>query len=101
METQNIALHSVWGKWWEPIRKWFYPAWLLYELTYRFYGYSIATYNYIEEVSNELLAIVSGVATFLICTAFLTVSTCFVLCKFFKIGNLTGTSFEERIKKYF
>jgi len=36
MEEQNLQLKSIWGKWWEPIRKWFYPAWLIYETTVRF-----------------------------------------------------------------
>ncbi|CAM3936840.1 MULTISPECIES: hypothetical protein [Flavobacterium] len=112
MEEKNKQLKSVWGKWWEPIRKWFYPNWLLYELSIRFYDYSIDVHNYftdqqdyfasfIGEFGTQALAIFCSVATFVICTFFLTVFTCFVLYKFFKIENLTNTRFEEKTKKYF
>jgi hypothetical protein len=53
MEENNKQLKSIWGKWWEPIRKWFYPAWLLYELTVRFYENAIAVYNYFIEKQDS------------------------------------------------
>ncbi|SHJ57328.1 hypothetical protein SAMN04487911_12550 [Arenibacter nanhaiticus] len=112
MEENNKQLKSIWGKWWEPIRKWFYPTWLLYELTVGFYEYAIAVYNYfIErqdyfdsysgEIGTQMLAVFCSVASFIICTFFLTVSTCFILYKFFKIENLTGTKLERKLKTYF
>ncbi|MEQ9165098.1 MAG: hypothetical protein RLO12_02480 [Fulvivirga sp.] len=112
MEEKNKQLKSVWGKWWEPIRKWFYPIWLLYELSIRFYDYSIDVHNYfterqdyfasiIGEIGTQALALFCGVATLAICTFFLTASTCFILYKFFKVENLTNTRFEEKTKKYF
>lgn len=100
MEEKNKQIHSIWGKWWEPIRKWFYPAWLIYETSYRFYEYSISTYNYFGETGNHVLAITTSIATFIICTAFLTVPTCFVLYKFFKIDDLTKSLFEEKMKRF-
>lgn len=112
MEENNKQLKSIWGKWWEPIRKWFYPAWLLYELTVRFYENAIAVYNYfiekqdsfdsyLGEIGTQTLAVFCSVATFVICTFFLTASTCFILYKFFKIENLTDTKFERKLKIYF
>ncbi len=107
MKEKNKQLKSVWGKWWESIRKWFYPAWLLYELSVRFYDYSEATYhyfiaqNYIDELGLQILAIFCSAVTFIICSLFLTVPTCFILYKFFKSGNLTDTPFEDKTKKYF
>lgn len=112
MEDKNKQLKSILGNWWKPIRKWFYPAWLLYELTVRFYDYSIGVYNYfidqqdcfasyVGEVGTQTLAVFCGVTTFIIYTVFLTVPACFVLYKFFKTENLTNTRFEEKMKKYF
>ncbi|MCK0132570.1 hypothetical protein MWU59_13755 [Flavobacteriaceae bacterium F08102] len=48
MEEQNKQLTSILGKWWVSIRKWFYPAWLIYETTVRFYDYSEATYLFLS-----------------------------------------------------
>lgn len=112
MEKYNKKNTSIYGKWWQPIRKWFYPTWLAYELSIRFYDYAISIHNYflewqnyftayIREIGIPILAIFCSLATFIICTAFLTLPTCFVLYKFFALNNLTQTQFEEKIKKYF
>jgi len=112
MEEKNKQLTSIFGKRWEPIRKWFYPIWLLYELSIRFHHYALAVAgsfkerqdyltNYLGEMGTHSLTVFFSVATFIICTAFLTVPTCFLLYKFFKIENLTATQFEKKIKKYF
>lgn len=101
MEEKNKQIHSIWGKWWESIRKWFYPAWLIYETSYRFNEYSISVYKYFGETENHTLAITASIATFIICTAFLTVPTCFTLYKFFKIDNLTNSLFEDKMKRFF
>ena len=112
MEENNKKLKSIWGKWWVSIRKWFYPAWLLYEISMRFYDYAqsvhiyfIGQQNYLEsyigEIGAQTLAIFCSVATFVICTVFLTVPVCFILYKFFKTINLTSTQFEEKMKPIF
>ena len=101
MEVHDVGRKTFWGNWWEPIRKWFYPFWLLYELTFRFCQYALASYQYIEEISNQILAAFVALITFVVCTAFLTVSSCFIVYHFFQIENLTNTSFEERMKWYF
>ncbi len=112
MEENTKQLKSIWGKWWEQFRKWFYPSWLLYETSIRFYDYTQSvhhyftkqqdyTISYIGEIGTQILGIFCSVSTFIICTAFLTVPTCFLLYKFFKIENLTGTRFEEKIKPFF
>ncbi|WP_298504216.1 hypothetical protein [uncultured Maribacter sp.] len=107
MEEQNTQLTSIWGKWWVPIRKWFYSAWLIYETTVRFYDYSEATYlffiteNYMGALGSQIVAMFCSIVTFAICSFFLTVPTAFILYKFFKIENLSGTQFESKIKKYF
>lgn len=108
-EKQN---NSIWGSWWTPLRKWVYPVWLLYEVSIRFYDYALSTYHYFEAflksitslVGNtgvQVLSIASSILTFALCTAFLTIPTCFILYKFFKVGNLTNTSLEQRMKVYF
>ncbi len=107
MEAKNNQLKSIWGKWWLPIRKWFYPVWLIYELSIRFYEYSEITYrffisgDYIGELGLQLLAVFSGIATFVICTFFLTAPASFVLYKFFKANNLPDAQFEQKLKVYF
>ena len=112
MEEKNNQLKSILGKWWEPIRKWFYPAWLIYETSIRFYEYAQSFHNYfiiqhdyitpyIGEIGAQAIDVFCRVATFSICTFFLTIPACFVLYKFFKTENLTGTQFEEKIKFYF
>lgn len=101
-------LKSIWGKGWQSIRKWFYSTWLIYETSIRFYdygqsvhGYFINQQDYLGEVGAQVLAIFFGLATFTICTFFLTLPTCLLLYKFFQTKNLTGTLFEESIKTYF
>ena len=112
MEENTNQLKSIWGPWWEPLRKWFYPAWLLYELTVRFYTYALEVYTYfinptsivsslIGAIGTQTIAILSGVITFVACTAFLTLSACFTLYTFFTTFNLTNSRFEANIKKYF
>ncbi|WP_103070138.1 hypothetical protein [Aquimarina sediminis] len=112
MEENNKQLKSIWGKWWEPFRKWFYPSWLLYETTIRFsdYAHSIHTYfiqqqdnisSYIGEIGAQTLDVFCSILTFAICAAFLTLPACFVLHKFFKTDNLTGTQFENKMKPFF
>lgn len=108
MEGNTIQLRSIWGKWWEPIRKWFYPAWLLYETTIRFYDYAISTHRYFitqqntfGEAGAQALSILGSIGTFLVCFGFLTIPGCIALFKFFKSGKVDRTSFEENIKKYF
>ncbi|RYH72148.1 hypothetical protein EVU94_13855 [Flavobacteriaceae bacterium 144Ye] len=107
MEDLNSQQKSVFGTWWEPIRKWFYPAWLIYETSIRFYEYSLGVCNYfitqqesIGELFAQILAITCGLATFLICSFYLTVPTCIILYKFFKEDKLTHP-FLHKIKKYF
>ncbi|AUP80676.1 hypothetical protein [Flavivirga eckloniae] len=108
MEKNNKQSKSIWGKWWTPIRKWFYPAWLIYEVTIRFYDYALAVHsyfmeqqNYLGEIGALILAVFCSVVTFIICTFYLTIPACFILYKFFKEDNLTKVRFEERIKRFF
>ncbi|CAM1368583.1 conserved hypothetical protein [Tenacibaculum litoreum] len=113
MEDNNKQqLKSIWGKWWEPIRKWFYPAWLIYETSIRFYEYALSVHiyfknpqnniaSYIGEASTQILGIFCSLSTFIICTVFLTIPTCFILYKFFKTKNLTGSQFEATLKPIF
>jgi len=112
MEEKNNQVELILGKWWRPIRKWFYPAWLSYEISIRFYTYAQSVHiyvvaqqdyiaSYIGEIGAPSLIVFCSVATFSICTFFLTAPSCFVLFKFFKTDNLTGTQFEEKIKKFF
>ncbi len=112
MGDNNKELKSIWGKWWAPIRKWFYPAWLIYETSVRFadYGQSVHTYfikqqdylgSYIGEIGAQSLALFCSMITFVICTLFLTVPACLILFNFFKVINLTRTRLEERLKPIF
>ncbi len=108
MEENDIQLTSIWGKWWEPIRKWFYPIWLLYELSIRFNDYALAVHqyimvqqNYLGEITIQIFAVFFGIVTFIICTSYLTVPTCLTLYKFFTKNDSTSTRFEQKTKKYF
>lgn len=112
MGENDKQLKSIWGKWWVPIRKWFYPSWLIYETSIRFYDYAQSVQNYfinqqeyiatyLGETGTQTLGVFCGVATFIICAAFLTVPASFVLYKFFKTENLTGTQVEEKMKIMF
>lgn len=112
MEENHKNLHSIWGKWWDLIRKWFYPAWLSYEASIRFYDYALAVHNYfinqqdyiasyIGETGAQILDIFCSLTTFVLCSAFLTVPACFTLYKFFDSNNLTDTRFEWKMKRLF
>lgn len=112
MEENNEQLRSIFGKWWVPIRKWFYPTWLLYETSIRFFDYAQSVHNYfineqdniasyIGEIGAQTLDVFCSFATFLICVISLTIPACFMLYKFFKESNLTNTRFEEKMKTYF
>ena len=110
MEKYNKKTKSIWGSWWMSIRKWFYLLWLIYEVSIRFYDYSLEVYHFftqhqknivsfISEPGFHILAILSSFLTFAICTIFLTVPICFVLYQFFKTTNLTNTLLEEKLKR--
>ncbi|WP_343854166.1 hypothetical protein [Algoriphagus jejuensis] len=112
MEENNKQPTSIWGKWWEPIRKWFYPSWLVYETSVHFYAYAKLVHHYFAGQQDHLvfyfgntatgmLALFGSISTFAICTAFLTAPACFVLYHFFKKENLTGTIYEKRLKPIF
>lgn len=112
MEEQNKQLRSIWGSWWEPIRKWFYTTWMLYELSIRFYDYSFDFYQYFEKqlhtiiphigsIGTQVLNLFCSSAIFTICSVFLTIPACFVLYQFFKEENLTRTRLEARMKLIF
>ena len=108
MEEYNKQLKSIWGNWWEPLRKWFYPTWLIYEFSIRFYDYGQSVHDYfieqqsfIGEFGAQILAIFFSIATFIICSFYLTIPTCFTLFRFFQTKNLTNYPIEERIKRFF
>ena len=108
MEKNNKQLKSIWGKWWASIRKWFYPAWLVYETFIRFYAYGQSVHDcftmqqtYVGEIGTQTLAIFFSVITFVICATYLTLPASFLIYHFFQIDNLTNTRLEEKIKKYF
>lgn len=107
MEEFNNQQKSVFGMWWKPIRKWFYPAWLIYETSIRFYEYALAVDKYFIELQDsigelfaQILAITCGLTTFLICTFYLTIPACITLYEFFKEDKPSAT-FLHRIKRYF
>jgi len=108
MENNRKHLISIWGKRWEPIRKWFYPIWLFYETTERFYEYALSVYHLFEhqqddigEVTAQVLSIIASVCTFLICFAFLTIPACIALFKFFTSEKTYNAPFERQLKRYF
>ncbi len=112
MEVKNTQLKSIWGKWWEPIRKWFYPTWLIYETSFRFYEYGHAVHAYlialphysaskIVEIGLPTLAVFCGFLTFAVCTLFLTLPASYLLYQFFKQDNLSQSRFEQKLKKLF
>lgn len=108
MGENTKQLESIWGKWWEPIRKWFYPTWCIYEVSIRFYDYSQSIYvyfieqqNHLGEINAQILAVFFSFISFAICTLYLTIPSCFTLYKLFKEYNLTNTKFEQKIKKIF
>ena len=63
MEENNKQPRSIWGKWWEPIRKWFYPGWLIYETSVRFYAYAKSVYHYLIEQQDHLAFYTGEIAT--------------------------------------
>lgn len=110
MKENTNQQYSIWGKWWDPIRKWFYSIWFAYETTIRFYEYSISVNQYFTEQQNtissyignigaQILNVFCSVCTFVICVIFLTVPIIFILFKFFSVDNLTNTSFEQKLKR--
>ncbi|NMH89662.1 hypothetical protein [Flavivirga algicola] len=108
MEEYNNHQKSIFGAWWEPFRKWFYPAWLLYELSIRFYDYALAVYqyiieqqNYLGEITAQTLAVFLSIATFIICAFYLTIPASLALYKFFKEDKQITNPFIYRIKTYF
>jgi hypothetical protein len=108
MEDLIKKQQSIFGRWWTAIRRWFYPAWLIYETSFRFYDYSVSVINYfIEhqdffgEATTQVLAIFCGLATFLLCTFYLTVPSSFTLYKFFKDEKSTTNPLIINIKRYF
>jgi len=108
MEESKIHLKSIWGRRWEPIRKWFYPAWLFYETTVRFYDYALSAYQYVKiqedyigDLAAQVFSISASICTFLICFVFLTIPGCFALFKFFRSETTDNASFESQIKKFF
>ena len=108
MEKNNAYQKSIFGKWWAAIRKWFYPAWLLYETSIRFYDYALAIYIFFTKqqdllgvFSSQLLAVFCGISTFAICSFYLTLPACYVLYVFFKDNTPTAPKLIRRIKPYF
>ena len=108
MEENKTPLKSIWGSWWTNIRKWFYPAWLIYETSIRFYEYTFPVHNYfinqsanIGEVAAQFLAVFCSSLTFLICFFFLTVPACSALFKYFSSEKIISTAIERKIKMYF
>lgn len=112
MKEYNKQPKSIWGKWWEPLRKWFYPGWLIYETSVRFYAYAKSVHNYfieqqdylaiyIGKIATRALVLFCSVSTFAVCTVFLSVPACFLLYHFFKKENLTRTIYEEKLKPIF
>ncbi|QDH78119.1 hypothetical protein FKX85_03330 [Echinicola soli] len=105
MERNNVLLTSFWGKW-------FYPTWLGYETSIRFYDYGQSVYGYLLAQQDQIvtyvgafgaeaMALFFGVATFAICSVFLTVPACFILYKFFESPSLTSTLLEGKLKTIF
>ena len=106
---QNMP-KSIWGRHWTRDRKWFLPAWLIYEASSRFYGYAHAVHNffekhqdaiapYIGKIGAQTLGVLCGTALFLFNSALLTIPACFAIYIFYKKGSLTGTKLEEKIKR--
>ena len=112
IEKHKSYQKSIWGQWWVPVRKWFYPAWLVYETSLRFYDYTKGVHQYFTErqcdiavhigrTGAQVLNTFCSTVTFAGCTAFLTIPACFVLYHFFKADNLTATNLENKLKRLF
>ncbi len=112
MEENKIQLQSIWGKWWEPIRKWFYPAWLVYETSIRFYDYALSVHHYfktqqdflsayIGEIGAQILNAFFSFSTFAICSAFLTIPASIALYQYFQVAKATNSPLESKLKTIF
>lgn len=108
MEDYKEQQKPILGVWWQAIRVWFYPLWLIYETSIRFYDYSLGVHSYfieqqyfIGETFSKILAITCGLATFLICTFYLTLPASFSLYKFFKGELPISNPLIHKIKSYF
>lgn len=112
MKEKNHEQASIWGKWWLPVRKWFYSIWLGYELTTRFYEYALSVHSYFQSehdylaaqmgnMGHQLLDLFCSVSTFVVCTIYLTIPACYVLFRFFQEKKPTQTRFEARFKRIF
>ncbi len=108
MEVYKKHQKSILGSWWEPLRKWFYPTWLVYEASIRFYGYAldvhkyfIDQHDYMGDTIAQTIAITCGIATFIICTFYLTVPACFTLYEFFKDDKPANIPLVNKLKVYF
>ena len=107
MEEYKSSQKSFLGPWWIPIRKWFYAAWLCYEISIRFYDYGIAVYNYLitqQEMlgttTAHIIAISGGISTFIVCSFCLTIPACYTIFKFFDSHNPTFHPLIYKIKTY-
>lgn len=109
MEENSKHKYPIWGKWWASFRKWFYPVWLAYESSIRFYEYAVAAHsycidqqdflsNYIGKFGTHALGIFCGAASFAICSLYLTLPACLAIFRFFKEESLTNTVLEEKLK---
>ncbi|KAB2810148.1 hypothetical protein [Phaeocystidibacter luteus] len=109
MSGRSTPSPSFLGPYWSAFRKWFYPAWLIYETSIRFIEYASQTQAYVQtnitdllgDSGAEVLSMTCGVLVFLICFLFLAVPGGFILYQFFKKENLSGTLFEQKFKFYF
>lgn len=111
MEDKHIK-KTIWGSWWEPMRKWFYPVWLAYELSLRFIDYSYSVYQYFSSEQNcianclgqlgtHVLNVFCTLSMFVVCSIFLTLPACYAMFHFFKADNLTSTKWEANAKMIF
>ncbi|NVK03444.1 MAG: hypothetical protein HWD92_01420 [Flavobacteriia bacterium] len=111
MANTAFSIPSFFGPYWSKFRKWFYPAWLVYETTVRFLAYSSDVSSYFTAQSDaiaewsgavgaSIITTSSSVLTFLVCSAFLTVPAAYLLYAFFNTQNLTSSSIESKFKYY-
>jgi len=102
---------SIWGNSWANMRKWVYPAWLAYELSFRFADYANSVHNFLErskpgisetigDFGFQALDAIATHGTFAGCTLYLTLPAGLALYEFFNQDNLTHSKFERRLKKY-
>ncbi|GGH38748.1 hypothetical protein IA57_04435 [Mangrovimonas yunxiaonensis] len=107
MEENKTVNKSIWGTWWTAFRKWFYPAWLIYETVIRFYDYALGVYHYIilqEQIWGvkmaQPVALLASSLTFAICFFFLTVPASMALFRYFNTKDLASNSTEQKIKRF-